>query len=248
MARSTERIFRPGAVDTAKQTGEVGGMDWLERLGEQLAREHEAFAVVLYGSHARGNARAESDIDVMILVPAGREGQASRDARRVQAPDGRTLDLDGWLRPCDPADSVASFDGRANPGLMCLRGGRALFDSTACVPTILAALERTWDEGPAPVGADEREAIRVWGDRMLRRILEPRPGREVAAAWRRAELLTELLPDAYRLRGWWYPGPDPALAELGQRAPDLHQAFVAALRPDATAAELRSLVGLAIEA
>lgn len=240
---------RGGHLDTGTRSGEVGPVTWLERIGESLARDHGAFAVLLYGSYARGNPRPESDLDVMILVPSTREGPPprSRDARRIDGPDGRAIDLDGWIRSCDPADPAASFDGRANPGLMCLRGGRALFDPTGCVPVILEELERTHAQGPVPVSEDEREAIRRWGRRMLRRILEPRSGREIAAAWRRAELLAVLLPDAYRLRGWWYPGPEPALAELEVRAPELARAFTAALRPDATGRELTALVSLAID-
>lgn len=221
-------------------------MDWLQRLGEDLARDHGALAVLLYGSHARGDARPESDVDVMILVSRDAGPTASRDARRVPGPGGNMVDLDGWLRSCDPADPAASLDLRTNPGLLCLRGGRALFDPTGCVPHILESLERAHAAGPEPVGADEREAIRLWGQRMLRRILEPREGREVAAAWRRAELLTIVLPDAYRLRGWWYPGPEPALAELQAREPALFRAIVAALRPDAAADELTSLVAIAL--
>ena len=224
--------------------------DWLDALGAELANEHGAFAVLLYGSHARGNARPESDIDVMFLVPpdSGAAARRSRDARRVAGPDGTHRDLDGWLRDCDPADPASSFDARRDPGLLRLRGARALFDPTGCVPAILGAVERVYGEGTEPVGEDEREAMRVWGQRMLRRILEPRPGRENAAAWRRAELVTVLLPDAYRLRGWWYPGPEPALAELEQREPALAHAFAAALRPDASAAELVALVTIALGA
>lgn len=222
-------------------------MDWLERLGAELASDHGAVAVMLYGSWARGDARPESDVDVRILVPAREAPRASRDARRVTGPGGRAIDLDGWLHPCDPRDPAASFDARTNPGLFSLRGCRALFDPTGCVPAILDRLERVWIEGPAPVGEDEREANRVWAQRMLRRILEPREGREITAGWRRAELFTVLLPYAFRLRRWWYPGPEPALAELELRAPELHRAFAAALRPDAGAEQLRALVSGVLE-
>lgn len=100
--------------------------------------------------------------------------------------------------------------------------------------------------GPEPVPDDERQALEVWGERMLRRIANPAPEFRVVAAWRRAELLAQLLPDAFRLRGWWYAGPEPALAELATRAPELYSAYVAALAPDAPLTALATLVTLAM--
>ena len=226
---------------------DAGQLEWLERLGRDLALEHDAFAVILYGSHARGAARQESDVDVLILVPPDdRAGRPSRDVRKVRRPDGHEVDLDGWLRVVDPADPVAAFDLRADPGHLCLLGGRALFDPGAVVPPILGELERVHGEGPAPVPDDEREAIRVWSARMLRRIAAPKEGRAAIAAWRRAELFTVLLPEAFRLRRWWYPGPERAFAELDRLDPALARCFAVALEPDATLTDLEALTSLVV--
>lgn len=42
-------------------------MEWLEKLGRDLALEHGAVAVLLYGSYARGTERSECDVDLFFL-------------------------------------------------------------------------------------------------------------------------------------------------------------------------------------
>jgi predicted nucleotidyltransferase len=44
-------------------------MDRLKTMSERLKREYNAQKVILYGSHARGEATEDSDIDVFIVAP-----------------------------------------------------------------------------------------------------------------------------------------------------------------------------------
>ena len=136
-------------------------MDWLAQLGDALAREHAAAAVSLYGSHARGDARTESDVDALILVPTidGSGLERSRDSRRYACDDGTTRDLDGWLKPWDPKRPTHGFDLPADPGLLRPPTGRALHDTGRNVSANLAAIDRALYEGPTPLAEDEREAL-----------------------------------------------------------------------------------------
>lgn len=196
-------------------------------------------AVILYGSRAAGRERPESDVDLLLLAEAP---ERTRDTRRVVTDVG-AVDVDGWIYGL-------TLDADADPGLMRLRGGRALYDPEGHAARLLAHVEAIWARGPKPVPDDERVALRVWGQRMLARIAG-RDSADVAVAatarWRQAELVVELLADIYLLRGWWYPGPDPALRELATRAPELHRAYVAALAPDASLTTIGALVTLVME-
>jgi len=197
-------------------------MSWLERLVDELVAEHHAVAAILYGSRARGAEHAASDVDLLLIVD---DTTRTRDARRVMGPAG-SIDLDGWLKPRDLSASEH----------MHLRGARVLHDPEGVAARLLADIDALHARGREPVAPDVRAALRVWADRMLARIAardDPDPLVRATARWRQAEGIVELLADAYALRGWWYPGPGPALRELMTRAPELGQAFLAALEPDA---------------
>lgn len=184
--------------------------------------------------------RPESDIDVLVIV-ADEGARATRDARRVPGPDGVAVDLDAWIEP------RAALDPKRDPGILRIRGGRALVDPEGIVPGLFAALDAHHAAGPEALPEDERRALAVWAQRMLNRIANPAPAYRAVAAWRRAELLTQLLPDAFRLRRWWYEGPEPALAELARRAPKLYEAYVAALAPNAPYEALARLVSIVMD-
>lgn len=97
------------------------------------------------------------------------------------------------------------------------------------VAPILASVDAVHAEGPKPFPPDELAALRVWGERMLRRVANRAGEYAAVAAYRRAELAVQLLPDLFRAHGWWYYGPEPGLRELATRAPELHAAYVAVL-------------------
>lgn len=88
-------------------------MDWIEALGDTLARDHGAVAVILYGSRARGAERPESDVDLLLLVPDDAPPAATRDARRVVSPDGVEVDVDACRSGARAASSRSAEFARA---------------------------------------------------------------------------------------------------------------------------------------
>src|SRR3954464_2997432 len=60
--------------------------DAIQRFVDELAADPAVWGVILFGSHARGNARPDSDADLMILVEADQfeMGFAEHDGQKFE--------------------------------------------------------------------------------------------------------------------------------------------------------------------
>ena len=67
-------------------------MNQIEELGRRIGREFRACRVVLFGSHARGAATADSDVDLLIILPF--EGKSVN----------QSVEMRMRLRPAFPVD------------------------------------------------------------------------------------------------------------------------------------------------
>jgi len=193
-------------------------------LVDEMRAMHGAHAVIIYGSHARGDATAESDVDVAAFADVA---ATTRDARLW-----RGIYLDAFVYPTTLAPSVE---------LLKLVGGSIVLDERGTARALLdrmIALER---EGPAPLAADDAQMRRVWAEKTLARI---RRG-DLEAHYRRHQLLVNLLEDYFALRGAWFRGAKVALAEL---PPDAFAIFSRALAPDATIDHIAAAVELTLRA
>lgn len=192
-------------------------------LVEELRHAHAVHTIVLYGSHARGDATAESDIDVACFA----EIEAPRhDARRW-----RGAYLDAFVYPTAHASAP-------EPELLRLCGGRVLLDERQLAGPLLARLDGLAAQGPAALSELEQRMRRVWAHKMLARIARG----DVEAHYRRHWLLFQLLEDHFALQRRWYRGPKLALAELEHAEPAVFAAFAAALAPGAPLEALAALV------
>jgi hypothetical protein len=201
----------------------VGSSDFDSALVDDLRRTHAAHTIVLYGSHAHGDATKESDVDVAGFadVPV-----TIRDAR----PWLGWL-LDAFIYPTAVAQ-VPDAD------MLKLLGGRVLLDERGIAGPLLERLAVLDRQGPPPLPESEARMRRVWARKMLARV---RRG-DAEAHYRRNWLLYQLLEDYFALRGEWYRGPKRALANLRLNAPATFLAFERALAPGASLETLDALV------
>lgn len=190
---------------------------------DEMVRAHGAHTVILYGSHARGDATEGSDIDVA--------GFAEVETLYRDARVWRGVPFDAFVYPTSTLDS-------SDPDLLKLRGGRVLKDDRGLATAFLARLDAIERAGPSPLPPDEAQMRRVWARKMLARIARG----DVEAHYRRHWLLYQLLEDHFALGGRWYRGPKLALAELAAHAPPLHAAFAGALDPGADLGAVAALV------
>lgn len=198
--------------------------DRIARLADRVAAEHGAHTAILYGSWARGDATAESDVDLLLVRT---DGPSVRDARVI---DG--VHLDAFVYP---DSAVAS----AEPSLLRLLGGRVLKELNGSGQALLGRVAKLEARGPTPLPPDQRAVLALWSRRTLERS-RTQSGPE--ADYRRTVLLMQALEDYFSLRNRWFFGSKAAFAWLRRNEPAAFAAFEAALRRGAGDAEIAALV------
>jgi predicted nucleotidyltransferase len=194
-------------------------------LQQELQARHGCHTVILYGSHARGDARASSDFDVLGVRESG---AALRDARLW-----RGAYLDAFIYPEAMLDPV-------NESLLGMRDGVVLCQKADFGTRFLSRLNDLFLAGPRRLPPDEIQALKVWAHKTLARIREG----DTEANFRRAWLLNQLLQDYFPIRGQWYLGPKMGLRWLRENDPSFFAAYDAALKPHASMTALEKLVCL----
>lgn len=190
---------------------------------DELLRVHGVHTVILYGSRARGDDNAQSDLDVASFADVPR---TLRDARVW-----RGIFLDGFVYPTAVTES-------SDPDLLKLCGARVLLDERGLAGALIERMNAIDRAGPVALPEDEQRMRRVWAHKMLARIERD----DIEARYRRHWLLYSLLEDHFALKGRWYRGPKLALAELERGDTETFAAFERALDPAASSDAVVALV------
>ncbi len=191
---------------------------------DELRQAHGVHTLVLYGSHARGDATAGSDLDVAGFADVER---TVRDARRW-----RGVYLDAFVYPTAVAGAPPDEE------MLKLVGGRILLDERGLAEPLLVACAALDREPVKPLTEDEARMRRVWAHKSLARARRGDP----EADYRRHWLCYELLHDYFALRHRRYRGPKLALAELERSSPTTYALFRRGLAPGADLDALADLV------
>ncbi|MGZ3451451.1 MAG: nucleotidyltransferase domain-containing protein [Polyangiales bacterium] len=195
----------------------------LQEIERTLEGRHGCHTVILYGSRVRGDARPESDWDV---VGVREKGESVREVRPLG---------EGWLDAfVYPEAHFATLD----EGSLRFRRGEILVDRKGFAKQLVARIAAFEDKGPAPLSPDAEATLRAWYPKMLGRIARE----DVEGRYRRAWLLFEALEAWFRLRKKWYRGPKESFAWLAANEPPAHAIFARALDPASTLDDLSALV------
>jgi hypothetical protein len=199
----------------------------LRELADVLATRHRGYAVILYGSRARGTHRPDSDVDLLLVR---REGGNTRDVR-----SWRGVQVDAFI------SEESGLEPERDSGLLRIRQGRLLRDETGFGAHLIQKAQEVFARGPVPLPPEELKALRVWCHKMLQRVAG-REANPVQADYRRVSFLTELLPLYFQARARWFLGPEESLRALAVEDPRTHEAFARALAPEASLEVLERLV------
>lgn len=194
---------------------------FLAAVVKEFQRKHRCHTLILYGSHARGDATPASDYDILGIRD---EGEVVRDARLW-----RGVYLDFFAYPQRKAKAAE---------LMHVRGGKVLFQKARCGDRLLARIEKAHAAGPKPLPPDELRARKVWARKMLKRAQVG----DIEGNYRRVWLLTALLENYFAARNRWYAGSKASLRWLRENDPQTWAHFEEALKPGARLSTIATLV------
>ena len=196
---------------------------FLAAVVKEFQRKHRCHTLILYGSHARGDATPASDYDLLGIRDTG---EVVRDARLW-----RGVYLDFFAYPARKAKAEQ---------LMHVRGGKVLLQKGRFGDRLLSNIEKAYAAGPKPLPPDELNARKVWARKMLERA---RVG-DAEGNYRRAWLLMALLENYFAFRNRWFDGSKASLRWLRENDPKASAQFEKALRPGAQISAIAALVEL----
>ena len=206
-------------------TGEQ--QELLDQLRAYLAERFDCHTAILYGSRARGDWDAASDIDVVAFRDAGEVGHVAHLWR------SHSLDLFFYATATKP-----------DAAWLRVHRGQVLFQRGRAGDAVLAAVDAMVAAGPELLTASEARTRRLWSEKMLARAEKGDP----EGHYRRHWLLMALLEDYFALRREWYWGPKRSLSALERERPEDFAVFCRAFEPSASIENVRAAVAMVIQA
>jgi len=182
----------------------------LGRATGELTRAGGCHTVILYGSRARGDADADSDVDLFAVGGDAVDGPRGFDSR--------LFDFDVWV--ASEQSIAADLDEYLK-----IEGGVVLRQKDGYGDSLLRAVEARMLKGPGRPTEGERTQKKAWLGRMA-----ARSGRnDEEGRYRLAWLVTELPRVLFELEGLFWLGPKRSLGLLRDRYPTFYGPYSALL-------------------
>ncbi|MGY0216576.1 nucleotidyltransferase domain-containing protein [Endozoicomonadaceae bacterium StTr2] len=177
-----------------------------EQAVEEVVARYHPHTVIVYGSRARGEATASSDIDILCFVDSP---EVTKDARLFNG-----VFLDAWIYSTDAMKPD-------EPEFLRLGDGVCVRDIRGAGQPFLDAIQHRISRGPERLTDEDKQHTREWVMKMMARTGQD----DIEAYYRNSWLQIELLPIYFQLRDLWYFGPKKGFAWLKNNDPDGYQLF-----------------------
>jgi predicted nucleotidyltransferase len=189
----------------------------------ELISKHKCHAVLLYGSHARGDATEHSDYDLMGVRKSGRKFRIARKQ------DGTYIDIFVF-----PESDLKKVD----ESFLYMHGAKVVFDKNGFGAAFIRKLGATKKKKYKPLSENEIEVRRVWLHKMYERTLVS----DIEGNYRRSWLHEALLIEYFNLRKKRYLGSKQSFGWLKKNDPTTYRLFEKTLASPLESGSLKKLV------
>lgn len=208
-------------------------MDELKNFLKELEDNPEVRSVILFGSHARGNARVDSDVDLIVICNETKRGVEKRNGQffelvYVTEEDAKTFYLenrDNAVRTWEIARILFDRDGTAEK-----------------IKQFVCDIER---EGKRVFTKEELEHFRFDIENTLQGIKADVGVSDANSNYLMNSKLLSLLELFFDVRGLWKPAPKQLLYEIQRQNPVLYEQVVDFYAEQSTANKVLVLESIA---
>lgn len=195
----------------------------LDKLIEELVKEHRCHTVILYGSRARGDATVTSDYDILGVRQSG---------KRYRIAEKRTgYYLDAFIYPEADLEKVGE-------DLLYMQDAKLLFQKTDYGTRFIKKLRAAGKRRYKPLSENDIEVRRVWLHKMYERAIQD----DIEGLYRRRWLQQALIEEYFNIRKARYTGPKHSLIWLKTHDQETYTAYRKSLKDPDNLRILRKLV------
>ena len=158
-APSGRAAMHSTAASAPRRTAAAGGAadaaDWIPVMTDRIVRAFRPLKIVLFGSRARGEAHAQSDVDLLVVMPDAWAGARKREAAVGILGVLKDLPVYKDVVVTTPEEVARRGDLAGTTLRVALREGRVLYDLDAFRPLI----PREWPVAREPLAL---ATLTVW--------------------------------------------------------------------------------------
>ncbi|MBO9666125.1 MAG: nucleotidyltransferase domain-containing protein [Bdellovibrio sp.] len=196
---------------------------FLEEAVNELLNKYKCHTVLLYGSHARGDATDKSDYDLLGVRKSG------KNVRLAEKRNGTFLDV--FISPEKDLKKIGEEH-------LYMKEAKVLVESGNFGSQFIRKLKTVAKKPYQPLPPDEIQTRRVWAHKMLERIEVG----DIEANYRRSWLHEALLADYFALRKKRYGGSKESFAWLKKNDLPTYKLFENVLKKPTDLKLLKKLV------